>query len=250
MGQRGGHPPEERLSGIECTMTLLIVAAVEPELDRLKAELNARTAGTVGGYAHYECSTGTAPVFLGITGVGVVSAALALAGFIATVEPDRIIMIGSAGALPGSDLSMGDVVIASDEILSEMGLCTGPGVGDSRVLGFAGEEQEISLSRELSGSLLLAAQESTSAILGRFLTVVGVSAHESQARARARTFEALAENMEGYALALAGARFGIEVGEIRAISNSAGVRDKSAWDLETANERAQSAVLDYMKGTL
>ena len=231
-------------------MTLLIVAAVESELDRLKAELNARAAGAVGGYAYYECPSGAAPVFLGVTGVGVVSAALALAGFISKIEPDKIIMIGSAGALPGSGLNVGDVVVASDEILSEMGLCTGPGIGHCRLLGVAGDKQEISLSQELSRSLLLAAQKSTGGVHGRFLTVVGVSADEAQARARARTFEALAENMEGYALALAGTRFGIEVGEIRAISNMAGNRDKSAWDLESANERAQSAVINYLKGTL
>ena len=58
--------------------------------------------------------------------------------------------------------------------------------------------------------------------MGRFLTVVGVSADLRLAETRADRFAALVENMEGFALALAGDRFGIKVGEVRGVSNLAG----------------------------
>jgi nucleoside phosphorylase len=53
--------------------------------------------------------------------------------------------------------------------------------------------------------------------------------------------------MEGFALALAGDRFRIKVGEIRGVSNVAGIRDKTTWDLDLANQQAQAAVLTYLR---
>jgi len=173
-----------------------------------------------------------------------------MAAFAASVGADRAIMIGSAGALPGSGLQVGDLAVASTEILSELGVCIGSGIGDGEPLALLGLRQEVPLDRALANSLLESAQRGANASLGSFLSVLGVSADERQAAARALRFHALVENMEGYALALAGRRFNIQVGEVRAVSNMAGVTDKSAWDLPLANERAQSAVLAFLSRTL
>jgi futalosine hydrolase len=53
--------------------------------------------------------------------------------------------------------------------------------------------------------------------------------------------------MEGYALALAGRRFGIPAAEIRGISNAAGDRDRSRWDFRLAMDRAQLAVIEFLR---
>jgi futalosine hydrolase len=82
---------------------------------------------------------------------------------------------------------------------------------------------------------------------GKLLTVVGVSARPEQAAARAEWFQALAENMEGYSLALAGRHFELKTAEIRGISNVAGDRDKSRWDFKTALRRSQMAVLEFLE---
>jgi futalosine hydrolase len=82
---------------------------------------------------------------------------------------------------------------------------------------------------------------------GRILTVAGVSANEDHAGARALVFNAVAENMEGYALALAGNRFGIPTAEIRGISNRAGDRDKSHWDFKKALVPSQKVILEYLR---
>jgi futalosine hydrolase len=142
---------------------------------------------------------------------------------------------------------MGDLVAADQEVLAELGVLVGPGEGDAEEMGLAGLVQRVALDRSLVDEVTAAAEPPAGLRRGTLLTVVGVSAEMEQAEARGRRFQALAENMEGYALALAGRCFGFRAAEIRGISNRAGDRDKSGWDLTTAQERAQLAVLKYLK---
>jgi futalosine hydrolase len=227
-------------------MTTWVVAALDSELAELKSELHAQPFPGVPGHPCYRGRMGRARVYLAAVGVGVTSTALALGTFAATVGADRIIMVGSGGAFPESGLSVGDLAVASSEILSELGVCTGPGIGDAQRLGLPRLSQEIRLDRKITDSLLDAAARHANTRVGSFLSVIGVSADVSQAEARGRRFNTLVENMEGYAVALAGERFNMMVGEVRAISNMAGIRDKSDWNLPLANERAQAAALSFL----
>ncbi|MEW6351721.1 MAG: hypothetical protein AB1646_21955 [Thermodesulfobacteriota bacterium] len=337
-----------------------MVASVKAELSLLEAELEALPAGEICGRGLFRVSLGKASIWLCEVGIGITSAALALGALMSELRPDRVIMVGSAGALPGSGLHLGDVVAVTSETLAELGLCSGPGIGHAEALGLPSLEQEVPLDAEFARALQspalqtapdltlplpvpsrerkrnpppLAGEErergSTSAssipqtarsatlgdepsagggtgpypdtgrafpsrsghtqpgqidsadlpartaavpdstapdpaggrrcggepspavrgrtVAGRCLTVVGVSADESTARARAARFGTIAENMEGYALAVACRRFGVPGAEVRGISNQAGIRDKSAWNLELANERAQLTVLNYLR---
>ncbi len=228
-------------------MALLIVAAVENELRLLKTQLDARPSGHAAGHPYDVAKAGSTSVCLSEIGVGLTSAALALGALIATISPSEIIMVGSAGSLPGSGLQAGQLAVASSEVLSEFGVCSETGVGSVEALGITGVSQELSLDQELARHLEEAARENVSVGVGRFLTVVGVSADLRLAEARANRFAALVENMEGFALALAGDRFRIKVGEIRGVSNLAGIRDKTTWDLDLANQQAQAAVLTYLR---
>ncbi len=227
-------------------MTTWVVAALDSELAELKAELHAQPFPGVPGLTCHRGRMGRARVYFAAVGVGVMSTALALGAFVATVGANRVVMVGSGGAFPESGLSVGDLAVASSEILSELGVCTAPGIGDAPRLGLPKLSQEIRLDGKLANSLLDAAARHANTRMGSFLSVVGVSADASQAEARGRRFRTLVENMEGYALALAGERFSIQVGEVRAISNMAGIRDKSAWNLPLANERVQAAALSLL----
>jgi futalosine hydrolase len=227
-------------------MTIWIVAALDSELAELKTELHAQPFRDIPGYSCHRGRIGRTRIYLAAVGVGVVSAALGLAGLAATIGADRIIMIGSAGAFPESGLNVGDLAVASSEILSELGVCVDQGIGDAQRVGLPKLSQKIPMDRAIADGLLDAAERNAHARLGSFLSVVGVSADPGQAEARAHKFRALVENMEGYALALAGQRLNIQVGEVRAVSNMAGIRDKSAWDLPLANERAQAAALSFL----
>jgi futalosine hydrolase len=231
-------------------MAVLIVAAVENELRLLKSELNARPSGEALGH-HYDLGhVGPSPVYLSEVGVGLASAALALGVIIATISPVEIIMVGSAGALPGSGLEPGQLAVASSEVLAEFGVLSEAGIGNGEALGIPSVSQEIFLDQEMAGHLADAAGSTSSVHVGRFLTVVGVSADRRLADTRAGRFSAIAENMEGFALALASERFRIKAGEIRGVSNIAGIRDKKTWNLDLANQRAQAAVLSYLRRRL
>lgn len=231
-------------------MGTCIVAAMGDELARIKEELVARLDRPSFGGAWYSGNLGRLPIYLGVVGVGIVSAAVTLGSLFAQIKVDRAIMIGSAGALPGSGLDVGDVAVASSETLAELGICIGEGVGESESLNIPGLNQTISLAEDLGKSIAEATDESFRISRGAFLSVTGVSSSHAHALARASRFGALVENMEGYALALAGERFGITVAEVRGVSNYAGVRDKSAWNLDLANQRAQSVVLNYLRRQL
>lgn len=227
-------------------MSRWIVASCEAELTQLKTELDAGPAGTIAGNPYLVGHVRDTVVYLGVVGVGVVSAAVALAAFLATVPADSAIMVGSAGALPDSGLEVGDVAVASSETLAELGLCSGRGVADANALNL-GLEQTVALDARLFEGLLAAAGELSRARSGPFLSVVGVSDSVAQAKERRDRFAALVENMEGYALALASRRFGIPVGEVRGVSNVAGVRNKAAWNLDLANRQAQAAAVHFLR---
>ena len=227
-------------------MNFLIVAAMEQELNLLMEACNAKSGGHPAGYRHYCGIVGEHVVRIGITGVGIASASMALGAFCAIEVPEAAIMVGSAGMFPEFGLSVGDLIVAQTEILSELGVVSGPGIGDGGLLKLSGVDQEIPLDRALCGGIVEAARNVAKVVCGKSLTVTGASANGDHALLRMKRFGTLAENMEGYALALVGQRFEIPVAEIRGISNEAGDRNRSNWDFETAMALPQRAVLEYL----
>ena len=225
-----------------------IVAAVEEELTLLLEETRACLKGSVGGFPWFKGTLGGHDVSLGVTGVGVAAACMALGAFCGMAQPEFMVMVGSAGSLPHSGLRLGDMVVAETETLSELGVVSGPGIGDALGMKLPGMKQEIPLDPSLSSFLLDHAMDMGKTTYGRSLTVAGVSVDKESAGARALIFNVVAENMEGYALALAGNRFGIPTAEIRGISNRAGDRDKSNWDFKNAILPPQKVILEYLRG--
>ncbi len=228
-------------------MNIWVVAAMTEELSFLSAATDARLNGRVAGNPWYTGTVGDVTVNLGVTGVGLASACMTLGAFCGIRQPDLMVMVGSAGSLPESALKTGDMVVAETEILGELGVVAGPGIGDTRNMNLPGVVQEIQLDSKISSHLLDHAVNLGRAFSGRSLTVVGVSAHVDQAGDRAEHFRALAENMEGYALALAGQRFKCRTAELRGISNAAGDRDKCRWDFKNAIIPPQKVVLEYLR---
>lgn len=235
-----------RNSGLD----LWVFAALLLELELLVRKLNAREQEQKAGARWFLANTNNIKVGLGLTGVGVASASFSLGLLLAMIPSPRAVMVGSCGALPGSGLKVGDLVVASSESFSELGVLDGLGIGDPEGLAGLGLKQEISLDQGLGEVLLGAARGLGRASMGKLLTVAGVSASVAQAKARRRRFGALAENMEGYALMLAAYNMGFEAAEVRGVSNKAGERDKSSWDLGKAQVLAQEAVLAYVEGSL
>jgi futalosine hydrolase len=90
-------------------------------------------------------------------------------------------------------------------------------------------------------------------VTGTVITVATVTGTERRASALARRFDPVGEAMEGYAVGVAASAFGVPVAELRAVSNSVGRRDRSAWDLPSALaglRTAAGALVNHSEGLL
>ncbi len=227
-------------------MRRFVLAAVESEIDRVLDVLGAGPEADSRGCRVYAGRFGRHPVGCCVVGVGVAQAALSIGNLLSRYPIREALFIGSAGAFPGSGLQVGDLAVADSEAFAEFGVCVEKGIGDAGALDLEGIQSLIPFDRPLGEALLKAAGKACRARSGALLTVAGVSPDPDLARNRALCFGAVAENMEGYALALAARSTGIRAGEIRGISNIAGMRDRGKWDLDLALGRCQEALLEYL----
>ncbi len=224
-----------------------VLAALAPELRRVMEAADARPEADFNGCRVYVGSFGGGLLGCGVIGMGIAQAAWSMGVLFSKYPVREAVLIGSAGAFPGAGCRVGDLVVADSETFSEWGVCIEKGIGDTDALHVKGVNATLLFDRGLKEDLFKAAQSVANARLGPLLTVAGVTSEASLAQRRRGRFDALAENMEGYALALASRRLGIRAAEIRGISNMAGVRDLSRWNLDLAQRRCQEALLEYLK---
>jgi len=166
-------------------------------------------------------------------GVGKVNAAMTLSAFLET-EPGvrRVLLVGIAGAYPGTGLRPGDLVLASEEIQADLGTRRGmeplgfPALVRSGRRYFNRFPAEPGYTGWLSKRLGLRPLP--------LVTADKVSESLAEAYERARAWRAAAENMEGAAVAQVAIWRGLPWAELRAISNPAGVREKAKWRTDEA----------------
>ena len=226
---------------------LIIATATAMELRAVAAGLgcDASLPG-IGGSVRVSCA---GRVFvLAVTGIGPLLAALAAPRLLEMV-PAGILCLGIAGTYDTALAPLGSLVAAEREIWPEYGLVTETGV-DAKALGFPligakGDTDPppvwdtLDLEPEKAfpamGLALPDAELGGLALRwGGMTTVAGVSATPGRARELAARYTPLAENMEGFALALAARRAGIPFGELRSISNIVGERGPGAWNMDAA----------------
>jgi len=78
-------------------------------------------------------------------------------------------------------------------------------------------------------------------VTGTVTTVATVTGTDRRAAMLAARLDPAAEAMEGYAVGVAAAAFGVPIVEIRAISNPVGRRDRTSWNLQAALGSLRSA---------
>ena len=171
-----------------------------------------------------------------VAGIGRTNAAAATAEALtearATGAPfAAVISTGIAGALPGSNLALGTVVVADACIYAEEGIALPEGQGDMRVLGFplgdfAGNRVPV------DGALLVAFRALGPAC--EIATVATCSGTDAAALSVRTRTGAMAEAMEGAAVVHAARRVGVPAIEIRSISNTTGDRAMQRWDIAAA----------------
>lgn len=234
---------------------ILIIAAVPQETILLEHALGKTSRMKTVAYNYVEGALGKQHIVICAGGIGKINAAAATATLIERFRPRLVINTGCAGAYPGSGLSIGDLAVASEELLGDEGVLTSEGWQDLRsmdlpylVQGERMHYNNIPLSKHAAEKAMqLADYFGVSLARGRFITVSTCSGTRQRGEDLARQFGAISESMEGAAVALTCLRYGINCLEIRGISNHVDERDMSMWDIPCAVEAAQRFVLKYLE---
>lgn len=177
-------------------------------------------------------------------GFGAVAAAARSMQLLAALRPARVLLLGIAGSFDperhpiGSALEFGAVAI--DGIgagegprtrgPSALGFPQWPGSGDGRLRAI---EERLPLAAPADAPLLLT-------------TCAASDGPEHAALRRSRFPTAAAEDMEGFAVALACALAGVPLRIVRGISNEVGLRDPRAWRIPAALGAARELALTIL----
>jgi futalosine hydrolase len=200
-------------------MRVLVVTSVQAEHDAIAAALpsGADVQMLVGGVGPAASAAATSAALKGI---------------------DLVLCAGIGGGF--GPLSAGDVAVASSIVFADLGAETAGGFVPMSQLGFGGERYEV------APKLAVELTDRTGGHLGTVLTVATVTGTARTAAARSARFpDAVAEGMEGAGVAAAATVHGVAFGEVRAISNAVGPRDRDAWQIPLALQslgRAMAAV--------
>ncbi|MFD5075556.1 futalosine hydrolase [Streptomyces sp. NPDC058371] len=141
---------------------------------------------------------------------------------------DLVVSAGIAGGFQ-PDAPVGSLVVADEITVADLGADTADGFVPVTELGFGtvSHRPPEALVRELAAA--------SGARTGTVLTVSTVTGTAARAaELRLRHPRALAEAMEGFAVAEAAAAHGVPVVELRAVSNPVGPRDRAAWRIGDA----------------
>lgn len=182
------------------------------------------------------CVPATVPGRRLVTGCGPAAAAAVLALELGrATAPSLVVGVGVAGAYPDAGVGIGTVVRVDHDGFCDLGAEDGDGFLEIWDLGFPDTGVERRFSLAAPGFL-----EKLDSAVGTTCSVCTGS--ESTARARRARTGAAVETMEGAAWALACARTGTPLAQVRAISNLAGPRDRSAWRLPEALSALEKAL--------
>jgi futalosine hydrolase len=200
------------------SVDLLICVAVELECERIRARLREGRIGAVG-------------VELLVTGVGPARAAHAATLHLARTGARRLVNCGVAGAYPESGLHVLDVACAESDTYGDLGAESPEGF-----LELPGASNTIRASLFPHERRL------------PFVTVSTCTGTDARANELAGRTGGAVESMEGAALLEVAEKMGVPAGEIRAISNRVGDRDRASWKLREAAEAAQDALIAWIEG--
>jgi len=234
---------------------ILILAAVEQEIALLRDAFGESAVTRDGAFPYYEGMLGDRPVAICAAGVGKVNAAAAATALIERLQPALVMNTGCGGAYSSSGLTVGDLVVASDEILGDEGVLTADGWHDLEWMKLSSlahnshpYHNRLPLSRHhAEKAVRLADGYGLKLRRGPFITVSTCSGTRQRGDELAARFNGICENMEGAAIVQVCLRYGIDCLELRGISNTVDTRDLKSWDIPRAVETAQRFLLKYLE---
>lgn len=184
---------------------------------------------------------------LAVCGFGPIAAGIGTTRLLAEWKPRSVILCGIAGAMT-SELPIGSATTFSQVA------CYGIGAGSGSTFQTAGElgwDQWNSSAGSKSFGDVISLNSNTDAqhgALRQLLTVCSASASANDVTMRRQKFPtAIAEDMEAYAVAMACSAATVPLTVIRGISNVAGDRDHSRWQVNMALHAAAELLLKVIK---
>jgi futalosine hydrolase len=204
---------------------VLVVTAVEPERQAVLRALSTR---------------GTDPavidaVVVEVGGVGAAAVAATTARVLATGRFDAALSVGIGG---GFTVGVGGVAVATTSVAADLGADSPDGFLSLDRLGFGTSSYaaDPGLVTAMTAAL-------PGACVGPVLTVATVTGTATGTREMLRRHpDAVAEAMEGFGVATAAAQAGVAFGELRAMSNLVGPRDRGEWRIGDAMDGLSEAV--------
>lgn len=226
---------------------VIITASVEKELSLLVRELGALLVDGSEPRKLWKAATPSQTIFLGLTGIGKVNAAIVTTHLIEQFKPSLVVNTGCGGAYPGSGLAVGELAVATAEIYGDEGVLTVNGWHNLEIIGIPSVERkgnrysnEFPLSMEQAAKVFsFATSLGLPVKRGKFVTVSTCSGTSARGRELESRFGGICENMEGAAIAHTALLFDTPFLEVRGISNMVEDRNIAKWDIPRAVEMSQ-----------
>jgi len=183
-----------------------------------------------------------------LCGFGMVAAAARTAQLVAELAPARVLLVGIAGRLDDR-LSLGEAYRFGTVSCYGIGAGTGNDFLSAESLGWQQWPGDPPDPADAIGDTIPCATAGDAVVprSEQLLTVCAAAASEADVVARMRMFPgAAAEDMEGFAVAVACRLKRVPVDIIRGISNTAGDRNKAHWQVTGALEAAAELAVRMM----
>ena len=178
-----------------------------------------------------------------LCGFGPIAAAARTAHLLATLEPASVMLVGIAGAMDDR-LLVGQAYRFGEVFSYGVGVGTGSDFQQASSLGWPQWPGNPSAGQQAIGDRIVRPGTTAGNVL---LTACAASAGPADVALRRELIpDAVAEDMEGFGVAVACALAGAPWTIIRGISNRAGDRDHSHWCVEPALEAAAALALETL----
>jgi futalosine hydrolase len=189
-------------------------------------------------------------IAVALCGFGPIVAAARTAGLLAECRPERVILVGIAGRLDPR-LDVGDAYQFADVACFGVGAGSGDAFLPASVMGWPQWPGDPASPEISIGDVIPLMPSIMAPSAGQLLTACAASSSEHDVATRRKLFpNAVAEDMEGFGVAMACRLAGVPLTIVRGISNTAGDRDTSRWQIHQALNAAGTLTLSLLEASL
>ena len=184
-------------------------------------------------------------IFSIISGIGPVSTVYAIMNYLSQNSiPDLILNIGIAGSYT-ENLPIGRVVVPETDLFADLGICSGKEFIPLSRTGIKDDDDNITPVGNYNASREVVVRLKEKLAVVKAVTVSTATGTSEAREAILKEYEPDIETMEGAAVYYVCNKKGIPCIGIRSVSNMAGERDKSSWDINLAFEQLGKALVEY-----